>query len=130
MKPYHQRSPFGWKRLIQSFQYAFRGLSLLLKFEYNLYIQIAFAFLALLLAFLFSFSPTEWIVLILSIGLVIFAELTNTAFEKTMDLVQPQYDERVRDIKDLAAGAVVFAVLIALVVGGILFLPHVFQLFL
>ena len=129
MKPYHQQSPFGLKRLIRSFQYAFRGLSLLFRFEYNLYIQIAFAFLALLLAFFFSFSRTEWAILVLSIGLVIFAELTNTAFEKTMDLVQPQYDERVRDIKDLAAGTVVFTVFISLVVGGFLFLPHFMSLF-
>ncbi len=125
MKPYHKQSCLNLRSLIRSFKNAFRGLGLLIKYEYNLYIEIFFGLIAIGLGFFFRISQSEWFALIIVIGLVIFAELTNTAVEKIMDFVQPEYDERVRDIKDLVAGSVVFTVLIALVIGILIFFPKI-----
>ena len=128
-KRQYSRVPSEFARIFNSFRYAFRGIKLLFHLEHNLFIQSFFAILALILAFLFSISSVEWMILMLSIGLVIFAELTNTAVERIMDFVHKDYHEDVRDIKDLAAGAVVFTVIISLIVGGFIFLPRITSLF-
>lgn len=114
------------KGVIRSFKHSFRGVRILLRSEYNLYIQIVFAIFAIILGFYFEISLDEWAIQTTGIGLVIFSELVNTAIEKIMDMVQPEYDERVRDIKDLASGAVLFMVGISVAVGLFIYIPKVF----
>ncbi len=128
-KRQHSRVPSEFARIFNSFRYAFRGIKLLFHLEHNLFIQSFFALLAIFLGFFFSITSVEWMVLVIAIGLVIFAELTNTAVERIMDFVHKDYHEDVRDIKDLAAGAVVFTVVISLIVGGIIFIPYSISFF-
>lgn len=111
------------KGITRSFLNAFNGFRVLLKHEYNLYIQIGFAIVAVLLGFIFSITPVEWMIQSTAIGLVIFSELMNTAVEKIMDLVRPEYDTKVKDIKDMAAASVLFTVAIAITVGCIIYIP-------
>jgi len=115
--------------IARSFRNAFRGFQVLLHREYNLYIDVVVAVLVIFAGFVLQIDAYEWIAQTIVVGLVIFAELTNTAIEKTMDLVHPEYNERVRDIKDMAAGSVLFAVLIAVVVGFIIYIPRVIEIF-
>ena len=121
MKNYNKN--FCFTGLAKSFKHAFRGFSVLLKNEYNLYIQLVFAGISIVAGFLFDISFVEWAIQTTSIGLVIFSELVNTAIEKTMDLVHPGYDDRVRDIKDLAASTVLFTVGIAVASAAFIYLP-------
>lgn len=121
MKNHSQK--FSLTGLLKSFKNAGRGFLVLLKAEYNLYIQIAFGFFAIILGFLFQISLGEWALQTVVTGLVIFAELVNTAIEKIMDLVHPEYNVRVRDIKDLAAGTVLFMVIIALTTASFIYIP-------
>jgi len=123
MKNYH--SGFSLPGIVRSFKNSIRGFHVLLRNEYNLYIQIAFAILATICGFIFDISFTEWAIQTAVIGLVIFSELVNTAIEKTMDLVHPEYDERVRDIKDLSSGAVLFMVLISVITGLFIYIPKI-----
>jgi len=126
MKNYHKG--FTLKGIVGSFRNSFRGFRVLLRNEYNLYIQIAFGVFATIFGFIFEISYTEWAIQSAVIGLVIFSELVNTAIEKTMDLVQPEYDERVRDIKDLSSGAVLFMVMISITTGLFVYLPKIITL--
>ena len=127
----HQ-TPWKLAGILNSFKSAFRGVKILFhikNIERNLFIQSSIAIFVIFLGFLFGIGHIEWMILVLSIGLVIFAELMNTAVERIMDFVHKDYHEDVRDIKDLAAGAVVFTVIISLVVGGVIFIPHISSLF-
>lgn len=63
---------------------------------------------------------------ILAIGLVLAAESLNTAVEKLCDYLQPDFDKKIGFIKDLSAGAVTFAAIAAIIVGGIIYLPKLF----
>lgn len=121
-------SGFCLRGIIKSFKNSLRGLKVLLQHEYNLYIQIGFGLLATLLGFIFAISPVEWAIQSTVIGLVIFSELVNTAIEKIMDFLQPEYDERVRDIKDLASGSVLFMVLISIATGLFIYVPEILPL--
>ena len=69
----------------------------------------------------------EWALVITLIGLVVTAEILNTAIEKLCDFVQPNHDPRIKTIKDLAAAAVLFASLTALIVGLMLVVIHLIR---
>lgn len=121
----HYQDTFSIKGLIKSFRNAFRGFRVLLWSEYNLYIQLFAGLILILAGYFFHINSIEWAIQMVIIGLVIFAELVNTAIEKSMDLVHPEYSERVRDIKDLAAASVLFAVIIAVSASLFIYIPKI-----
>src|SRR5262249_49085713 len=76
-------------------------------------------------AFWLHVSPFEWALLLGMMGLVLFAELTNTAIELFVDmLTEGRFDTRAKAIKDMAAGAVLITALCAVGVGISVFIPH------
>ena len=117
------------KKLRHSFQYAFSGMADMLRQEPNARIHCIITVLVVAAGFFFRISATEWIGIAFAIGLVISAEAFNTAIERLADVVQPDQDERIRDVKDLAAAAVLLCALAAAAVGAIIFLPKVIALF-
>lgn len=110
-----------------SIHYAFKGILHVIKKEHNAWIQIIAAIVAIVLGFVFHISKTEWIAVILCIGFVISAEITNTSIEKLTDSVSPQESIKAGMIKDIAAGAVLVAALTAFVVGLLVFLPYLIR---
>ena len=124
-----EREKFSLKARLVSFMNAFAGIRVLLRDEHNVRIHCCAAVLVIAAGFLFGISAGEWIAVIFAIGLVFTAEAINTAIERLSDQVQPEWDEHIRDIKDLAAGGVLFAALAALVVGLIIFVPKIIALF-
>ena len=117
------------KKLHHSFLYAFSGIADMLREESNARIHCIITVLVVILGFVFRISTAEWIGVALAVGLVISAETFNTAIERLADVVQPEQDSRIRDVKDLAAAAVLFCALAAAAVGLIIFLPKFFALF-
>lgn len=80
--------------------------------------------LVLGLGWLCSVTAYEWMAIILAIGLVVQAEVWNTIFEKTADFIHPDYEPRIKVIKDLAASAVLWCSICAVVIGLIIFFPY------
>jgi len=111
---------------IKSTNHAWRGLSILIKTTHNLWGHIFFGLLAIYLGFILNISSVEWILLVFVIGLVIITEALNTAFEIDINLTSPEYHPYARDTKDVAAGAVLISVVVAVIVGIIIFLPKIF----
>lgn len=68
-------------------------------------------------------SPAEWTSIVMAIGLVLVAELLNTAVELLVDLVSPGFNAQAGKVKDIAAGAVLVAAILSVVVGAIIFIP-------
>jgi diacylglycerol kinase len=73
-------------------------------------------------------SRTDWLAVVLAIGLVLVAEATNTALEELVNFVSPEYHKQAGIVKDVAAGAVLLAAIIALVVGLLVFIPPIVAL--
>jgi len=111
---------------IKAFRYAFKGAWLLIKKEPSIKVQMVCAVLVTILGFILDISTTEWILQLLSIGLVLSIEGLNTAVEKVADFIHPEYHKKIGDIKDVAAGAVTFAALIAAIIGLIIYIPKLF----
>ncbi len=117
--------PFLTNRL-KSVGYALRGAWILLRTESSIQIQAVIAVAVTLAGFYFNISPMEWTVQLLAIGLVMGVEGANTAIEKLSDYVQPKHDPRIGRVKDISAGAVMFASLLASAVGLIIYIPKIF----
>jgi diacylglycerol kinase (ATP) len=109
--------------LLRSFRFAFRGLGQVLARERNARIHLVAAAAALGVSVWLGLDRVELAVVVLAIGLVLAAEVTNTVVERVLDLLHPARDERVRIIKDMSAAAVLVTALVALAVAGLLLLP-------
>ena len=117
------------KRLINSFKYAFTGIWTALKKEKNMKIHFAVAVLVVILGILFKISKVEWILCTFAIAIVISAELFNTAIETIVDMITAEQNEKAKIAKDVSAGAVLITAIGATIVGIIIFLPKIAQIF-
>lgn len=117
------------KKLFRSFGFAFTGMKELLKSEQNARIHLFISICVIIAGFVFCISAWEWCVVALCIGLVFAAEAFNTVVEKLVDHLFPHKHETARLAKDIAAGAVLFCALMAVVCGLIIFLPKLLGLF-
>ncbi len=115
-----------FSKLKLSFRHAFFGLRMVFKAEQSFRLQVLIAGVVVLLMFYLPLHSLERAVLILSIGFVLGLELLNSQIEDILDLIQPEFDGKVKKIKDLSAAAVLIAALAALVVGLLIFLPYFF----
>lgn len=111
---------------IKSFGYAFKGIASLIKKEHNAWIHCTAIVVVTLAGFYFGITPTEWCIVVLCFGLVLAAEGFNTAIERLVDLVSPDYHPIAGDVKDVAAGAVLICAIAASIVGMIVFIPYMF----
>ncbi len=83
----------------------------------------------MLFAFAVNLNRYEWLILIITIGLVLAAELLNTVIEVVVDLaVQEKLLPEAKIAKDVSAAAVLLMSLVSIVVGVILFFPHLLPL--
>ena len=110
---------------LRSFRYAFAGIRLLFREEHNARIHATITVLVVVAGIVLSVSPVEWAVLVMCIGMVLAAEAFNSAIERIADYLTTEHDDRIRDIKDLAAGAVLLCAIAAATVGCVIFLQHI-----
>lgn len=118
----HQDNGFVRGR-IKSLKFALKGVWLLVTTEHSIMVQMGVAILATVMGWWLDISTTDWLFQIFAIGLVLVAESLNTCIEKLCDFVNPEYDKRIGFIKDIAAGAVSFAAITAIIIGLIIYLP-------
>lgn len=116
---------FSWRARLKSFIYAFEGIKCFFKYEHNARIHSFVAIVVLIVSIILKISKLEFIAVLLSIGMVITAEMFNTALEKTMDHLSPEIHPAVKAIKDIAAAAVLIVAIIAVLIGLIIFIPRI-----
>jgi diacylglycerol kinase len=115
------KTPFSIKSRLNSFVYAIEGLRTLFRSEHNSWIHAVAAMLAITMGFLLDINNTEWCIILFAIGFVIVAEIINTAIETLTDIVSPEYHQKAKEVKDLAAAGVLIASITALIAGIIVF---------
>ena len=116
--------PFSFKERLQSFRYAINGIRITLWKEHNFRIHLTAAILVISLGFYLEVKPAEWLWLILAISMVFITEMINTALEGLVNLVEPNQNPLARQIKDIAAGAVLLSAIAALAIGVAIFWPY------
>jgi diacylglycerol kinase len=120
---------FSFPGRIKSFGNAFRGIFYAFKTQHNIWIHSLVIVVVVIAGFIFKLDVMEWGLVVLAIGLVLATEMINTAIEWLVDLVSPEYKEKAGLIKDVAAGAVLIAAVISVIIGIIVFLPKISKAF-
>jgi len=116
---------FSFAARVKSVSYALAGLGFVIRNEHNARIHIAAAMLIIILGLSYQINASDWVILVLAIISVWFAETINTAFEYLCDVVSPQKNEAVRHAKDIAAGAVLITAIGAVIIGAIVMFPYI-----
>jgi len=114
---------FSLRGRLKSFYYAGIGIKQFFRQEHNARIHLAAAIVVGILGWWLKVSHDEAIALTIVVGLVWLTEMLNTCIEKAMDMITTDYHPQVKIIKDLAAGAVLIAAIVAVIVGSIIFIP-------
>lgn len=114
------------KNILYSFKYAFEGLGKAIKTERNIKIHICVMILVIISGIILKISKIEWIICIILFGLVISAELFNTAIEIAVDIAMPEKDSRAKKAKDVSASAVLVLAIAAAIIGLMIFIPKLY----
>ncbi len=108
----------------EKFRAAFRGLKLGVRGHSSFAVHFFFSALVLVAAGIFLREAWEWCVLLGCIGMVLTAELVNSAIETLFRGLDETTKARTWPALDVAAGAVLLASITAAVIGSIVFLRH------
>ena len=111
---------------IKSIGFAVKGAYKLITTEHSVMVQFSLMILMIFAGFYFKISREEWMLQILAFGLVLAIEGLNTAVEKIADFIHPEFHNRIGFIKDISAGAVLFAAFSAMAVVALIYVPKLF----
>ncbi|MCU0321978.1 MAG: diacylglycerol kinase family protein [Chitinophagaceae bacterium] len=117
------------KYFFQSIKNALSGIQYFFLTERNGQIQSIAAFVVVVSAILLDATVIEWIVLLFCITMVLCFEMVNTALEYLCNVVHKEHHPVIKQVKDIAAGAVLTATLISCIIGLLFFLPKLLNQF-
>ncbi len=112
-------------KVIKSFVFAWHGFKICFASETNFKIHLLFATAAVCLGFTLNITYIEWLSVIGCIALVTALEMINTALEKLCDVVHKDVHPGIKQVKDIAAGAVLVGACCSFIIGLMIFLPKI-----
>ncbi len=115
----------SWK---SKFRDAFRGLKLGIRGHSSFFVHFFFAALVLAAGIVLRCDRTDWCILLGCIGMVLTAELFNSAMETMVRGFEEASRPRFFATLDIAAGAVLLASIAAAIIGAIVLLPRLLAL--
>jgi diacylglycerol kinase len=118
------------KAFLNRLKYALHGWGYFFRKEANGQIQVVIAIMVIIAGFVFGISFIEWLVVLLCIGWVLGLEMVNTAIETLANRLHPESHPEIKVVKDVAAGAVLWAVAMSVIVGGVIFIPRIWAILL
>lgn len=104
-------------RTVKKFSSAFEGIYAGIRYDRSILIQVLLAVLSLGIFITLKISMVEWLFVISAIFVVLITEFLNSAVEDICDLLIKNYDLHVKEIKDIAAAAVLLSAMYAIVVA-------------
>ena len=116
---------FSIRKRVKSFYYAGEGLVHFFRREHNAWIHLCATVVVIVLALVVKVSYLEAIALAFAVGLVWVAEILNTCIERMADLITQERHPGIKAVKDMAAGAVLVAAIVAVIIGLFIFIPKI-----
>lgn len=123
-----QNRPYKNKNFLDSFRYAAEGIATAFREERNMRIHVLSAISVIIVSYFLSLSVAEWLWILLVSFLVLIMEVLNTVIENLTDLVSPDYHPLAKIVKDMAAAIVLMTSFFALLVGSIILLPKMIEI--
>lgn len=113
---------------VRKFRDAFRGVAVGVRGERSFRVHFLIAVAVIVTAVLMRVDRIDWCVLLLSITVVLTAEMFNSALERMAKAITEEHHPRLADALDVGSAAVLVAAIGASVVGGIVFLNRLLVL--
>ncbi|WP_253286699.1 diacylglycerol kinase family protein [Virgibacillus sp. MSJ-26] len=110
-------------------KHAWHGIKVAIKLERNFKIHVVIGLLVIMMSVYFNIATFEWLVILLVIGSVLVAEIFNSTIEKLLDYLNPAIHPAAKIIKDLSAAAVLITAFTAVIIGLIIFIPKLINVF-
>ncbi|CAM2789790.1 diacylglycerol kinase family protein [Erysipelothrix tonsillarum] len=105
------------KRTRKKFKSAFQGVKTGVLYDHSILIQLVFGGVAIAFFAVIGISSTDWMFVLSAVFIVLITEFLNSAVEDICDLLIKNYNLHVKEIKDIAAGAVLLAAIYAIIIG-------------
>ena len=118
----------GFGRFLKSFGYSMDGLIYAYKYEQSMLIHVIATIGVVIANILFKITSFEWLVTLLSIGMVLAAELVNTAIEAVVDLVTLEIHPLAKIAKDCGSAATFVLAMMAAAIGCVVYIPHIIEI--
>ena len=115
-------------KFTDNIKFANAGIRYFFRTERNGRIQTAVACIIFIVSCYFNITPIEWCMVLFCIGVTLSLEMVNSALERVCELVSQEYHPLIKVIKDVAAGAVLWFSIIAVLIGLIIFVPYIIKL--
>jgi diacylglycerol kinase len=119
----------NFKRFFKSFKYCYEGMKYSFYHEQNIMVMIVIAIIVLIMGLVFPISYVERLVILLLIAMVLSLEMINTAIETAIDLVTLKENKLAKVAKDSASAAVGIMSMFSLIIGLLIFIPRIIELF-
>lgn len=116
-----------WHRFVRSFSCAIEGIAYTVKTQRNMQIHLVAAVLALVSSWWLDISRNDILLVFFAIALVFALEIVNTAIEAAVDIASPDWHAKAKIAKDAAAGAVLVAACLAVLIGIAVFGPPLYH---
>ncbi len=113
-------------KVLKSFTYAFAGILYFFTKDRNGKVEGCIFIAIIFLGFIYNISTTEWAIILCISALVLALEMVNHAIETICNKIEPQHNAQIKVIKDLAAGAVLWASILAVIIGLLIFGNKIF----
>lgn len=123
-----KKDKWSW---FKKFGYAFRGIYVSLKEESSLVVHFVIGTIVMVLGIILNseMSYTDWCIVVLLVAIIISMELLNTAIENIIDVVMFEYNVNAKKIKDISAAATLVLTIASVVIGLIIFIPKIINVF-
>lgn len=116
------------QKFFKAFAYAGKGIQTFFLYDRNGRVHLGASLAVVIAGIAFNIAAIEWLVLLLCIAMVIALEMVNAALEKLCDMVHKDLHPSIKIIKDISAGAVLWAAIISFVIGAFVFVPKIITL--
>jgi diacylglycerol kinase len=112
-------------KLIRSFGYALQGIYVATREQLNIKIHFLAVIVVTAAGLFFHITAYEWCLIVICFGIVLTAELFNSAIENLVDLVSPGHHHLAGKVKDIAAGAVLISAIATVIVSLLIFVKYI-----
>ncbi len=124
----NQNKKLSVRYQVKSFKWAFNGLRIFFSQEVKARIHVFAAVLAITAGTILQLNILEWLGITIAIALVFITEIINTAIEEITDTLPDSLDSTRGKVKDISAGAVLFASFTAVIIALLIFTPKIIAL--
>lgn len=128
-KKFNRDKKYGLRRFKRSFLNSINGVKISYEDEQSLWIHLVMSIVVIICGIIFRINRYEWVFSIILMGMILCAELLNTAIEASVDLTTDRIHPLAKRAKDVGSATTFMMSVLAFIGEMIIFIPHMIEFF-